>query len=160
MGRVILQYGMLLALASCIIYRVDSEPPQRDEPRDPPAVPEPAPLPADLYLVVDEARVGESLRTTLKTRDDVGFDGLQAVRFERDVTVTDAVFDLVQAELVIAISEEAEPGSIDLVAQFREGATVRATDAFTIRPAAEPKETADTGTPPSPKPTGDTGTSP
>ncbi len=154
MGRLDWRLGALLALSSCIIYRVEPEPEREPAPRDPVEVPEPAPLPSDLRLVFDEGSPGETLRTTLVTDEPRGLEGLQAVRFERDVTVVDARFDDAEAELVVAIAETAGPGKIDLTAQFREGATVRIGDAFTIL-APETGITGDTGG--SATPTGDTG---
>jgi len=150
MGRIASWSIALLALPSCIIWLETPDEPDRTEL---PGPAEPAPLPNDLYLVIDDGRAGERVFTTLKTRDAVGFEGLQAVRFERDVTVVDAVFGRLEADLVIAIGEAAEPGAIDVVAQFREGAVVRVGDAFTIRPAL-PDPTGDTG---STTASGDTG---
>jgi len=144
------RFGALVALSSCIIYRVEPEP--RPGP-DVPGPEEPAPLPGDLYLVVDEGEPGDALRTTLESRGGDSLDGLQIVRFARDITVVDAVYDLREADLVIAIADEAEPGGVDLVAQFEQGRTVRVGDAFTILSDEIVGPTGDTGS----TTTGDTG---
>ncbi|MEO0600664.1 MAG: hypothetical protein AAF211_04455 [Myxococcota bacterium] len=156
MGRLGLRFGALLALSSCIIYQVERDEPVIVEPDEPidPSDPVVRPLPTDLSLVTDEGEPGETLRTTLMTDEPRGLEGLQAVRFERDVTVVDAVFAFDEAELVIAIGSDAEPGEIDVTAQFREGATVRIGGAFTILGPDAPEPTGDTGAPTS---TGDTG---
>lgn len=161
MGRLGWRFGMVLAMSSCIIYRV--EPSERED-RESRGAPEPVPefeLPSDLWLVEDEATPGETLRTRLVTSDRGGLTGLQAVRFERDVTVVDAVFDTSRADLVVSVAKEAIPGSVDVVAQFQGGATIRLGDGFAI--VAGQVSTGDTGMPTTTSPdtgagpTGDTG---
>lgn len=145
MGRFGWRFGGLLTLASCVIYPVPAEP-EPDDDDDVVGAPDAPDLPSSVALRIDEGMPGELLRTTLLTEGEAGFDDLVGVRFERDITVVDAVFESRDVDLVVSIAVDAAPGEVDLVAQFEQGASLRQGGAFTILPAAPPSSSGDTGT--------------